>query len=149
MSKLLKSILKIAFPAFGESLDFNCTAKQSDVALLAGVEQGDIAHPYVVLAFFNQSNRVSRADLTLLQHRKIKACALARQQPFDDISATEFDAELVTGIRGSVTMTTTEPTLYLSPILSSGSKSPALVKFSPVTHRLVRSVNHTLPTSVT
>src|SRR5262245_50138633 len=100
MSKLLKSILKIAFPAFGQSLDFDCTTKQCDVALLARVEQGDIAYRDTILAFFDQFDRISRSDLTLLQDGKIEPRALARQEPLDDISATEFDAELVTGHPG-------------------------------------------------
>src|SRR5262245_52112455 len=97
MSKLLKSILKIAFPAFGQSLDFDCATKQCDVALLAGVEQRDIAYRDTILAFFDQFDRISRSDLTLFQDGKIKAGALARQKPLDDISAAKFDAQLVTG----------------------------------------------------
>jgi len=74
---------------------------------------------------------ITDADLALLQHREIKTSALASEESLDDVSTAESDAELVTGIRGPVTITTAEPTRNLSPIFSSDSKSPAVVKFSP------------------
>jgi hypothetical protein len=84
-----------------------------------------------MLASFDQFDRVTHSDLTLLQHGKIESGALARQEPLDDVRATEPDAELVTGHPRSVTITTAEPTRNLSPMFSSNSKSPTVVKLSP------------------
>src|SRR5688572_10380883 len=89
-------MLKIALPAFGKSLDFNCATEQPDVALLVGIERGDIANFDTAFAFFDEFDRVTDSDFTLLQYGKIEARALAREKPFDDVRAVESDAELVT-----------------------------------------------------
>jgi hypothetical protein len=70
-------------------------------------------------------------DFTLLQYRKIETRALARQESFDDVSAAELDAELVTGHPRLGHHHDGEPTPNLSPMFSSASKNPAVVKFSP------------------
>src|SRR5438128_11705240 len=90
-------MLKTVPPAFGKSLDLNCATKQSDVVLLACIQLGDIAHPYTAFASFDQFNLVTNSDFALLQHGKIEAGTLAREELFDDVSAAESDAALVTG----------------------------------------------------
>src|SRR5206468_5317667 len=95
-----ESMLKIAPPAFGKSRDFSCATKQSDVVLLACIQLGDIAYPYTAFASFDQFNRVTRSDFAFLQHGKIEARALTRQESFDDVRAAELDPELITGHPG-------------------------------------------------
>jgi len=90
-------MLKIVPPAFGKSLDLNCATKQSDVVLLACIQSGDIAHPYTAFASFNQFNLITNSDFALLQHGKIEARTLTRQEPLDHVGPAEPDAELVTG----------------------------------------------------
>src|SRR5437870_5501716 len=90
-------MLKIVPPAFGKSLVLNCATTQSDVALLACIQSGDIAHPYTTFASFDQFNLITNSDFALLQHGEIEARALARQEPLDDVRAAELDLKLVTG----------------------------------------------------
>ena len=115
--------------SFREEPRLHCATKQSDVVLLACIQLGDIAHHYTALASFDQFNLVTNADFALLQHGKIEARVLARQAPLDDIRT----AELVTRHPrlGHHYITRADPTRNLSPMFSSDSKSPALVKFSP------------------
>src|SRR5437867_7809221 len=87
-------MLKIVPPAFGKSLDLNCATKQSDVVLLACIQSGDIAHPYTAFASFDQFNLITNSDFALLQHGKIEARTLTRQEPLDDVRAAELDPEL-------------------------------------------------------
>jgi hypothetical protein len=74
-----------------------CASRVYDVVLLACIQLGDIAHPYTAFAPFDQFNLVTHSDLTLLQHGKIEARALAPHESLDDVGAAEPDAELVTG----------------------------------------------------
>jgi hypothetical protein len=124
-------MLKIILPAIGESFHHKHSPEQFGIVLCAYIESSDIAHFYAMWVFFDQFDSVTSSDFSLLQHGAIEARAFACQKSLDDIEVAEFDAELVAGIRGSVTMTRAEPTRNLSPILSSDSNSPVVVKFSP------------------
>jgi len=76
--EFLESLLKIALPAFGQSLGFNRTAEQFDVVLLTGIEVGDVAHSDAVVASFDQLEQITGSDLAFFQHGKIETRALTR-----------------------------------------------------------------------
>ena len=48
-------------------------------------------------ASFDQFNLITNSDFALLQHGKIEARTLTRQEPLDHVGPAEPDAELVTG----------------------------------------------------
>src|ERR1700757_102513 len=79
--EFLESLLKIALPALGQSLDFNRPAQQSNVVFLAGIQLGNIGDADTGLAFFDQLDGLTSFDLSFLQHGKIEARALTRQKP--------------------------------------------------------------------